>query len=388
MWPSSDRVLRFIAGVMLSGIVITPGGQFTALSQSSAEGRDAEILFAERLDASSAVTMLQSAGASVLELRHTYRSAEIEWTGFLVSSVTTPSEWATTLKREHDASVLDMLDQLERLAAAGGTAEFDAKIRSLRTAKSAFASAPVVFGARIQLRSQTAETSLRADRRVQSVKVRPLTARRPGGSGSKLARPLESHIARSQWVPDAMYLHVQPSSTAGQRYSQVLVKWNSGRSLYFGDGGGYRGAYEADMYLSGSGGTYLGRGEYGARIPNVYASTDFPGSGLWAPYLDTRFDDPSDRWSYTIGTPSAAQFTTGRWYNTYIRVANGDASTDTAIAPPQLGNCYDPDAAGCGTWQVFSHDTCPYPWPPQIAVPANSWYWTRTGGGSGQAACN
>lgn len=214
-----------------------------------------------------------------------------------------------------------------------------------------------------------------------------------GRSTPKNAKPRTSHVDWSYWVPDEIYLQIQPSYYAGERYSQMQIKWNAGRSLWFGDQDGEFGAYEADMFLSAAAGTYITRDEgvSGAlRIPKVYYTTDFPYQHvLYAPYLDTRADDQADRYSYTIGTPSARLIVPGNWNTTYIRGANGDANIDAAIAPPQLGVCSDPNAEGCDTWKVFSHETCPYPWPPLINVPTNPdpWHWTRQGGGAGQARC-
>jgi hypothetical protein len=383
------RLATIASTVCIAVVAVVPGDSLPRNMPADAQ-RYADVLFRSQLQTEAAVAMLHRAGAGVVELRFRYIAGDVTWTGGLVRGTSmSPAAWAEQIRQAHNAGVVDMIANAERLASSpAGTLQLERKITSLRHAPAAFDAQPTIWGALVEL-SPAAEIRLRSEPSVESLKINE-----PKKRTLKNAKPSESHVSWDSWVPDEIWMQVQPSFFAGQRYVQMQTIWNAGRSLWFGDDFvGRQGTYEADMYLNGDGGTYITRAETApaTRIPDVYWTTDFPGAAPNAPYLDTRFGDdpPPDRWSYTIGVPLARLIATGTWYTTYIRGANGDANSDTAIAPPQLGYCDDPDGRGCSTWVVYSHETCPYPVPYQIGVPTNPdpWHWTRTQGGTGQARC-
>lgn len=182
---------------------------------------------------------------------------------------------------------------------------------------------------------------------------------RPKSSTSKkvpgLAALGTSHrpVPRDRWLPDQVQVWIEPSAQGG-RYVQQQFTWYAGRALGFADSTQGSG-YEADFWLDFSDGqSYLNPNELCcAGIPDVTAwMSDMP----YETYLDTRFGDAESENAYTIGTVNAPNFTTGRWYYTYIRTTNGNASFDSGRIEPQYT---EENVGGCNnTWCMFVHDRC------------------------------
>lgn len=231
-----------------------------------------------------------------------------------------------------------------------------------------------ITGARIQA-PPTTLLSLLGDARIERVRAerdRRVARSAKIGSGAALAA---SHIPRANWVPDDVYVSVQPSAVGGRYVSQDFI-WNAGRTLLFGEWEGF----EPDFYLSANNGTYLGRDEWPiTRIPQVLSwSTTLPATDRRGnpKYIATRQgDDTSLVWSLNVGTPGAEYITTGTWYNSYMRLNVGDADTDNGYIQPQLKRCLAWPGEPCDTFSEYAHDTCYAEY--SIAVPAWQWHWNR-----------
>src|SRR5688572_10903673 len=171
----------------------------------------ATVMFDSKLSPEAAVAVLQIAGARVVELRYSYTSRGVTWSGGLFENeVLTPAAWAQRLRGAHAAGVVDILGGVESLAArVERTRQLEDKINSLRYAVEAYGAAPSIWGASI-LVSPLANTRLRAEPMIKSIKVIE-----SGRSTPKNAKPRTSHVDWNYWVPDEMYLQIQPSFYAG-----------------------------------------------------------------------------------------------------------------------------------------------------------------------------
>lgn len=173
-----------------------------------------------------------------------------------------------------------------------------------------------------------------------------------------------------KWLPEYGSVKIGPSTLTGKRTLDLRLMWDDK------SGFGWNSTYEHDFFLNNSSnsmlgpGTYLNRAEtWGSRIPRLdYAVTNLP-----TPYLDTRFGDPSNEVSYTMGSAKASDISANTWYYIYIRTVNGDASRDNAKLSGQLGHripFYD-----YSTWGSFgqqSESIISGTWP--ISVPSSfSW---------------
>lgn len=356
---------RLLSALGAFAMLLPPGivGEHR-LTQNSPGAGLTTVSFRQPVSPREAVEIITAAGALVVGLRHQYTAGTTVWTGGITFGAQSPGrDLVAQYELEHASFVRDL-----QAAAATGTWA-PGSDSSFADAANAL-SGSVVISAEVLATDSHRETLAR---QASIDRVRVVQVRR-GGSGGKLAAPLQSHVPKSQWVPDDINVDVRDSSQAGYRYVMQTFDWNSGRSIWFGNAGGY----EADFYLSANDGTYITTSSTFS-IPNVYWTTDLPGSQPWAPYLDSRAGDPSNELAYTVGTPSGHLIQTGRSYYTYIRGYNGTASTDRGKVVPQLYVCTD-WANGCDTWTQVSHDACPpgY-WP--IYIPTPNYYWNRFNNG-------
>lgn len=370
------RIHRGIAIALVIGVVVALSTVVVRSAGAISQGTPtlATIRFAQHLTIEDAVAFARSKG-QLVELLHAYDAGTVAWTGgYFVSATASPREIADAYRREHLATTQDLAAHYAsagtELAKRGDIIQL---LASLTLAQHVFEATPSIFGALVRV-DNSGLASLRSDGRVAMVTLRDAAPSKPAGGA--LAARMQSHIARDNWVPSAIYVTVQPSSLGG-RYVSHDITWYSGRTLGFGQYDGM----EADFLLSGNNGTYLTRAESccGTRIPQVTSwSTTFPSN--WRgdpPYLDTRVGDSPDEWAYTIGTPGGQQLGTGVWYNTYIRAANGDADTDYGRISPQLSTCGFPNPP-CDTWSMAADDTCYSTW--GIAIPVVNWFWDRYAG--------
>lgn len=332
-----------------------------------------DVRFAAGLTPEDSATLLIGRGATIVELRHSYRAGDQVFTGgFFLSGQADAASIGVAYRREHVGIIQDLLGAQNALeAAVGSDAATASRRHALEIAVKAF-ERPVVFAAQVRA-DEAMVAELRQDGRVRDVTERQTRRTTHKSSPGALAAPTKSHLYRVAWVPDRIFVHAQPSASGGRYVSQDMT-WYTSRSLgWMSD----YDAFEADFFLSANDGTYMTTAEYAGEIPAVSAwSSTFPyGYFGDAPYLDTRAGDSDFEYAYTIGTPGAKYIQKGNWYNTYIRASNGSANTDWGRISPQYGQCaWTP----CGTWSIFAHDTCYSTW--SIPIPANQWLWDRVNG--------
>lgn len=140
---------RFTSTVCLVLISLVPGGVAPSSLVPSGVGASglttgpqsyATVIFSSKLSPEAAVAVLQVAGARVVELRYSYTSRGVTWSGGLFESeLLTPLAWAQRLREAHAAGVIDILGGVESLAArVERTRQLEEKINSLRYAVDAY----------------------------------------------------------------------------------------------------------------------------------------------------------------------------------------------------------------------------------------------------------
>lgn len=336
----------FLVGVVAVAVTLT--GQATIgswrLAAAATDLVAAHVNFGGRLTPDDAAALLERFGATPVELQFQYAAGEREWSGGAAASGLNARTAAASYRRNAFATINDMLANAEHASARG--AVDPEHVASLRAARGVFAGA-VITGARVK-GSTLALSNLMTDMRVREVRRDP-ERRASVGKAPGLAAPAMDHIPRANWVPNEVWAWIEPSSQGG-RYMQQQWYWDTSRTITFSLDGGY----EAEFRLDNSDGlTYLTRNEVGQRIPDVLAwQTDMPTET----YLDTRYGQSTSEYSYTLGTVNAPSFLKGRWYYTYVRTIDGDASTDLGRVEPQMTYEFP---SGCNnTWCMFTDSTC------------------------------
>ena len=366
-----------VAVAVTALVAVAVGLPQAAPAAAAAGDINATVFFSEPLDVSRVRAILQGRRATIIDLQFSYTSNGREWSGGVTTGdLGTADQVAARFATEMRAMAADQENQLVGLEAV---AAVKAGIASLRASAAAGPdlAARNITAARIEANASVL-ASLLADTRIRT--IRPDRERRTQASAKvgTFAAPNFTHIPRDNWVPDDVYVSLQPSAQGGRYVSQDFI-WNAGRSLWFGD----RDGYEPDFYLSNNLGTYLARDEWPiSRIPIVLSwSTTLPASDRYGnpKYIATRQgDDTSKVWSFNVGTPGAEYISSGTWYNSYMRLNNGDASTDNGYIQPQLKRCLAFPGEPCDTFSEYVHDTCYAEY--SIAVPAWQWHWNRFSG--------
>lgn len=178
----------------------------------------------------------------------------------------------------------------------------------------------------------------------------------------------------NNWIPNIGAIYTGPVHSGAQspRYIYNTMKWNNSNPFY----GKIYPTYEHDFCLNNSSnstlgpGTYLTRNEWGGwqRMPDVYAETNLPTA-----YLDTRFQDPSHMYFYTIGSANAIAINHNTNYYTYIRGAKGDNNLDNAYLASQLG--YRNPSNNYTTWASFSVQMHKHYYEWYLPIPGTN-YWS------------
>lgn len=164
-------------------------------------------------------------------------------------------------------------------------------------------------------------------------------------NGSIEAQP--AWVDPNTWLPSQGNIYVHPwGGGSTDRYVTQWMKWTNV------SGFASNSAYEHDFFLNNyDGKTYFSRTQNPDGIPIVVSW----GSNLPRAYLGTRLSDPSQEVAYVIGCADGDAIQSGTWYWSQIRVAKGNADTDSAKLFGQLGHrfpswCYT-------TWCVFADQT-------------------------------
>lgn len=314
-----------------------------------------------------AVALLNRPNVSLVELRYEYSAGgEPRGGGFFVQGETATARIAQTFHSEFRNTLTALMQSNHALIDRAGPTE--PALRQRLAAQSALLGPePRVFEALIGA-LPAGVSSLTADARIKSVRsVGPPTQARKLGT---FARPATASVVRrDQWVPDSVNVYLrQPDSLT--RYVHQDLIWNSGRSIWFGDAGGY----EADFFLNYYDGLAWLDTAVSFGIPQVRSwDSNLPGS-----YLDSRAGDPNGEQAFTIGTTRGDLISTGTWYYTHITTNFGNSDWDYGKMVPQLTDCR---GTPCNTWTMYADDTCP-PGNWDIGIPSPGDYsWTRTGGG-------
>lgn len=176
------------------------------------------------------------------------------------------------------------------------------------------------------------------------------------------------------WIPDAFAYRIQESASyPGKRYLLTIMIWATNEPFSeWSDNV----TFEPDFNLNNSvdsslgAGTYLDDSEYINGVPNVhYAASSLPRA-----YLDTRFMDPSEVKTFTIGCADAADIKSFKQYKNYIVADEGGADQDNAQVIFQRG--YRSPNFVYNTWSVFSNESHrPFGSSWSISVPGtDTWY--------------
>lgn len=160
----------------------------------------------------------------------------------------------------------------------------------------------------------------------------------------------------STWYPNSGRSETgQSANAANERYTKQYMRWNGNRF-------GADETYEHEFYLDATDGnqTYLSTNQN--PYPNcgpIVTSAQSTWPALAYPYLDTRLEEPGNGFcesgniGYVVGAAQASAITAGVTHNTYIRTANGNASTDRFYLSAQLGWRWPLDCAS--TWCSYGY---------------------------------
>jgi hypothetical protein len=347
-----STTLRRYVGVLVLGFIIVPlppERTLEALETASEHVAQGVIRFEEPISINEAIRQLSLRGIDVLQYHHQYQLGErVIRGGYLmpVSSHPTADEYFDA----HVAALHNILETSLRQDMTERALSLEARLAGLEAISSdelRMITAVDVQGSTgqlVELHLPHAELILQPVGLRSSQRLKRSNLPRNDTQRERKDTPLVTET--TEWWPytGSITTDYSPGGAGGwgSRYVHQNFRWTFAGVTDLKNYGECT-TFESDATYNNYDGLYFLGDAVG------YWESDLPNA-----YLDTRFDDPLQERTFTIGAADVQDLEAYHWYYTYLSTDQGNASGDTGKVLAQRGHRYP---CWCySTWCVFGDD--------------------------------